>query len=162
MSNATNYYTDVFKAWPVKMVGPKPTEAMLDTVHKLGLRPGKQALANAMALRDCGVTGSQIVIVCSAPQLNRMRDLITDALVKREAMPKVNGNTVYKLAVTPKGLQRIARTEKQLAQAAEAGKADGAPKAKAVKGTRKPKVAAETVTEQPAPVTDAPVEQPQA
>src|SRR5258708_39415836 len=97
MTNHSNYYSDVFKAWPVKLVGPKPTADMLATVHKLGLRPGKQALANAMALRDGGVTGSQIVIVCSAPQLNKMRDLVTDALVKREAMPKLKGNTVYKL-----------------------------------------------------------------
>jgi len=60
-TNATTFYANVFKAWP-KAVGTKPDTATLDTVHKLGARPGKQALAMALMLRECGVSGAQIVM----------------------------------------------------------------------------------------------------
>lgn len=173
MSNANdaNWYGNVFKAWPVKQLGPKPTADMLASIHKLGARPGKQALAIAMGLRDCGVTGSQIVIACGAPQLNKMRGFITDGQLKREAVPpSADGHTVYKLAVTAKGKQRIERTEKALAKAeSEAAakpvkaKAKATDKAKgAAKTARKAKpVETATATSEAAPVTDT-ANQPQA
>lgn len=137
-SKVTAHYTEQFKAWPTALIGPKPTAEMLTNVHRLGLRPGKQALANAMACRDKGVTAGQIVIACGAPQLNKMRDLITDALVKRVAVPKTpEGHTVYKLELTAKGKARIERSAKAELKADEAGKVD-AP-AKPAKGTRKAK-----------------------
>lgn len=105
------HYADFFKKWDAKMVGPKPSAKDLDTIHRLGARPGKQALANAMALRPNGVTGSEIVIVCGAPQLNKMRGFITDGLLKREAVPPRGSHTVYKLTVTAKGLTRTKATE---------------------------------------------------
>lgn len=154
--NQTNWYGNVFKSWNVKQLGPKPAAEMLAQIHSLGARPGKQALASAMALRDCGVTGAQIVIACGAPQLNKMRGFITDALLKREPVsPSAEGHTVYKLVVTPKGLQRIKQTEARVAKAEAAGKAEAVEKpAKAVskakgkgKGKKAAKVkAAETPT----------------
>lgn len=140
-SKVTSHYADVFKVWQAALVGPKPTAEMLTNVHRLGLRPGKQALANAMACRDKGVTAGQIVIACGAPQLNKMRDLITDALVKRVAVPKTpEGHTVYKLELTAKGKARIERSVKAEVKAEEAGKATGDKPAAKAKGTRKPKV----------------------
>jgi hypothetical protein len=145
MSEA-NWYATVFKSWPVKQVGAKPTAEMLASVHKLGARPGKQALACAMALRPAGVTGSQIIMACGAPQLNKMRGFISDALLKRVAVPlSPEGHQVYKLELTPKGLQRIKRADDMAAKADEAGKGETKPvKAAAkAKGERKHKPKAE-------------------
>ena len=109
----TGHYTGFFKNWQIKLLGPKPTTEQLDAIHKLGARPGKQALANAMSLRDCGVTGSQIVIACGAPQLNKMRGFVTDGLLKREATPKTDaGHTVYKMTLTAKGSAKVKGTQK--------------------------------------------------
>ena len=108
--DATQWYSTTFKAWPAKLVGAKPSADQLDTIHKLGARPGKQALANAMMLRECGVTGSQIVIACGAPQLNKMRDLIAKGLMKSVPISKnAVGHTVYKLALTARGLAKVAK-----------------------------------------------------
>lgn len=131
------HYADVFKNWDAKHLGSKPTAKDLDVIHKLGARPGKQALANAMALRPNGVTGSEIVIACGAPQLNKMRGFVTDGLLKREAVPPRNGHTVYKMTLTAKGATRIKGAEKEKA-----------PKAKKAR-TKKP------VTPAPAPVQEA-------
>lgn len=128
-TNDAGWYGNVFKHWPTKLVGAQPTVAQLATIHALGARPGKQALANAMALRDGGVTGAQIVMACGAPQLNKMRGFVTDGLMKFEAVPPGdNGHKVYKLVVTAKGNARIAKAE----AAAKAAEANGgvAPKAK--------------------------------
>ncbi len=143
MSNDANWYGEIFKGWQAKQLGPKPTAEQLATVHNLKARPGKQALAIAMGLRDCGVTGSQIVIACGAPQLNKMRGFIEDALLKRVAVPMAaNGHQVYKLEVTAKGKQRIERTEKALAAAEAEGNTKAAEKAvSAVKPKAKAKVA---------------------
>lgn len=103
----TGTYADILKAWQGKLLGSKPQVEAFDTIHKLGARPGKQALANAMAMRPEGVTGSEIVIACGAPQLNKMRGFIADGLLKREAVPPRNGHTVYKLTLTAKGAARI-------------------------------------------------------
>lgn len=165
-ANETNWYSNVFKGWQAKQLGAKPTAELLATVHNLGARPGKQALAIAMGLRDTGVTGSQIVIACGAPQLNKMRGFITDSLLKREAAPPVNGHTCYKLVLTKKGEARVERTVKQTADKAAAGDgtvtADKPKGKKAVKAATKrkaavkPAQAVETVVE---PVTaETPVE----
>lgn len=126
MSNETlNWYAGFFKNWS-KQLGPKPTAEQLAAVHYLGLRPGKQALANAMALRDVGVTNAQIIQACGNPQLNRMRGLIADGLFKR--IPAANtdgGHTVYKCVITPKGEKRIATAEKRAAELAAKGEATG-------------------------------------
>jgi len=130
MSNdQANWYGNVFKSWNVKALGPKPTAEMLASIHGLQARPGKQALACAMALRDCGVTAGQIVIACGAPQLNKMRGFITDALLKRlPVAPSPEGHTVYKLELTAKGKQRVERTAKAAEAKVDAGKADAAEK----------------------------------
>ena len=162
MSEA-NWYGEVFKAWQAKLLGSKPTAEMLANIHKLGARPGKQALANAMALRPEGVTGAQIIIACGAPQLNKMRGFIADALLKRlPTSPSPQGHQVYKLEVTAKGMQRIAKAEKLAADVAEnakgetkakpVGKAKGTPKVKRAKVTAKP---VEPVSE-PAPAIEKP------
>lgn len=139
MSNDQNWYTNVFKSWNAKVLGPKPTTEMLANIHGLKARPGKQALACAMALRDCGVTAGQIVIACGAPQLNKMRGFITDSLLKRLPVPpSAEGHTVYKLELTAKGKARVDSTAKQAAKAAEAGAAEGEAKpAKAKKAAAK-------------------------
>lgn len=154
MSNATesNWYSTRFKTWQGAQLGAKPTAEMLGNVHNLGARPGKQALAIAMGLRPGGVTGAQIVVACGAPQLNKMRGFISDALLKREAAPPdANGHTVYKLAVTAKGQARIARTIKAKQAADEAGKGEAKPKVK--KATGKPRKPAKPA---PAETGDAP------
>lgn len=147
MSDA-NWYSNVFKAWQTKLLGSKPTAEMLAQIHGLNARPGKQALACAMALRPEGVTGAQIVMACGAPQLNKMRGFITDALLKREPVPPSSeGHTVYKLNVTAKGLQRIKQAEARAAKADAEGKGTAPEKAKPkaaskAKGTAKVKKAA--------------------
>lgn len=133
------HYTDFFKNWDLKRFGPKPTAKDLDIIHRLGARPGKQALANAMALRPNGVTGSEIVMVCGAPQLNKMRGFVTDGLLKREAFPPRDNHTVYKMTVTAKGQTRVKGTASK--------EATKAPK------KRTPKKPA---TPAPAPVVEAP------
>ena len=139
----TGTYADVFKKWDVKHLGPKPAAKDLDVIHKLGARPGKQALANAMALRPNGVTGSEIVIACGAPQLNKMRGFIADGLLKREAVPPRGGHTVYKLTLTAKGASRTKTATK-----------DETPKAKKPR-VKKPKVTvpAPVVQDEPANAT---------
>lgn len=128
-TDVTAFYQPMFKAWS-KAHGSKPTADMLSSVHGLSARPGKQALAIAMALRPEGVTGSQIILATGAPQLNKMRGYITDALLKRlPAPPSAEGHKVYRLELTAKGKQRIASTAAREAKLAEAGKAADAPKA---------------------------------
>jgi hypothetical protein len=148
-TNASTHYTAMFKNWQLKLLGPKPSTEQLAAVHGLGARPGKQALAIAMATRECGVTGSQIVIACGAPQLNKMRGLVADALLRELPAPLAeNGHKVYHLEVTPKGRQRIERSFKAEAAkvAAGAAEAEKAPAKKAKgKKARKAKVAPATV-----------------
>ena len=168
MSNdQANWYGNVFKSWNVKALGPKPTAEMLASIHGLQARPGKQALACAMALRDCGVTAGQIVIACGAPQLNKMRGFITDALLKRlPVAPSSEGHTVYKLELTAKGKQSVERFNKRAAEKAAAGEADAEKPAKVkakaggkAKGKGKKVKAADTaVAETPASEADNAVE----
>jgi hypothetical protein len=138
-------YADQLGVWQAagmaKALGPKPTAEQIMTYARLGARHGKQCFAGAMALRELGVTGSEIVIACGAPQLNKMRGFIADALVKRVPLGKRNGNEIYKLVLTPKGEKRIANTlaREQAAEAAGAA-ADAVKPVKATtpaKGTKK-------------------------
>lgn len=166
MSNSndvTNWYSNVFKTWQVKQLGPKPTADQLTAIHNLGARPGKQALASAMALRDCGVTGAQIVMACGAPQLNKMRGFITDGLLKRlPVAPSSEGHTVYRLEVTTKGTKRIEGNVKRAAEAEAKGEGETKPKAKAAakaKGAPKPKAKAKAKpVETPTSEADKPAE----
>lgn len=130
MSNHATYYTANFADWQGKQLGAKPTIAQLATAHAFG-RPGKQSLALAMALRDAGVSASQIIMACGAPQLNHMRGLITEGHFKREAAAANDvGHTVYKLTLTKKGEAAMAKRE---AAAAEAKLEGDKPKATKVK-----------------------------
>ena len=118
-NNAADWYTTTFKQWP-KQCGAKPSAELLDTIHKLGARPGKQALANALMLRDGGVTGAQIVMACGAPQLNKMRDFVAKGLVKRVPISNdAAGHTVYKLALTPRGTAKVAKVAAAPAEGAD-------------------------------------------
>lgn len=104
-NDVTGYYKGFFKAWSVKVLGEKPTADQLATIHALGARPGKQALANAMMLRDAGATAPQIVMACGAPQLNKMREFVARKLVTRNmnVAPNDAGHTVYKIELAAKG-----------------------------------------------------------
>jgi hypothetical protein len=139
--DVTGHYADVFKNWDKRLLGPMPATKDLAVIHALGARPGKQALANAMALRPQGVTGSEIVIACGAPQLNKMRGFVADGLLKREATPPRNGHTVYKLTLTAKGASK-----------AKAKEVTATPKAKKPR-VKKPVPAPVTVQEEPMPAT---------
>jgi hypothetical protein len=111
MYDATGWYSDVLKA------------DQLATAHALGLMPGKQAMTVAMSLRVEGVTAPQILHVCGAPQLNRMRGLERDLkYTTRVPMPQ-NGmrHQVYHYALTKKGEHKVALTNKRLAEAEAAG-----------------------------------------
>lgn len=138
VNDALKPYAHMLKGWS-KGMGSKPTAEQLHTVHMLGARPGKQALANAMALRDGGVTGSQIIMACGAQQLNKMRGFVTDGLVKWEAMPFTEaGHKVYRIALTAKGSAKVTKAEAKAAETpaekpAKAKKAKGKGKAKVTK-----------------------------
>lgn len=157
----TDWYANLFSAWPTKMVGRKPTNAELATAHAFG-KAGKQSLALALAMREAGVTASQIQIVCGAPQNNHRRGLITEGMFKRVPTPADSLNhTVYKIELTAKGKAVVdGKTSTKTA------KPDKAAKPATKKAARKPRVKA-PVTEAPAMVA-APVpvqpeaEQPQA
>jgi hypothetical protein len=164
MTKQANVYAPFFKGWQSKVLGSKPTDELLATVHGLGLRHGKQALANAMALRPEGVTGSQIVMATGAQQLNRMRGLIAAGVVKREAVAaNEQGHTVYKITLTAKGSAAIKRAA-EAAEKATLSQAEKPVKAKAKKARKAKPAKAEPVE----PVSDtedttqAAVTQPQA
>lgn len=152
-NEALKPYATMFKGWQVKLAGDKPTGEMLATAHALGCRPGKQALAMAMALRAGGVTGGQIIAACGAPQLNKMRDTVAKGLAKWAALPMTEaGHKVYHLELTAKGNGKVSK-------AAEAPAAEKPAKAKrASKAKAKPA----PVAEAPATVNAAPAEAPQA
>lgn len=161
--NHADAFKGFFKGWADGKLGPKPTDEMLNNAVNLNCRPGKQAFAIAMMLRDVGATGSQIVMACGAPQLNKMRDLAADSYVKRVPTASDDrGHTVYRLEVTPKGKQRIERNVSAQAKADAAGEADTAkpkvakkPKAKKAKGETKAKPAVKAADAAPQPVIEA-------
>lgn len=152
-------YSNFTKGW-LKALGPMVVAEALDTVHALGARPGKQALAIAMMQRDTGATSAQIVLATGAPQLNKMRALVEAGYFKRVPMPQTDaGHMVYKLELTGKGATKVkAAAEKAAKAAADAEAPEGATKPKGkgkvrAASKRKPKAA---------PVTEAPVNEPEA
>lgn len=154
-NEALKPYATMFKGWQVKLAGEKPTGEMLATAHGLGCRPGKQALAMAMALRAGGVTGTQIIAACGAPQLNKMRDTVHKGLAKWAALPMTEaGHKVYHLELTAKGNSKVAKAEAPKAEAPAKAKRVSKPKAKPAP-VSEPQVNA-------APVSEAPAVQPQA
>jgi hypothetical protein len=152
MSNVKHisYYTNVTQQWS-KPLGAKPTEAQLSLAHVFG-RPGKQSLAVAMALRDGGVTGSQVKLASSlfdgkaTPQLNHMRDLIKARMFNREAVPGA-----YAITLGPKGQQFVdlhgAKAVEKLADKAAGDKPVKAGKKAKVSKPRKAKAETVTITE---------------
>ena len=106
--DATHWYTEQLKAWP-KQAGPKVNADLLETVHRLGARPGKQAMANAMYLRDGGATTAQVCMVVGAPQLNKMRNLRDGAKVIKQVpmQATAEGHTVYRIELTAKGTAKV-------------------------------------------------------
>ncbi len=111
--NHRAYYGTVWPNWVTKALGPQPTNEQLGTIHGLKARPGKQALANAMALRDCGVTGAQIKNAValidggSNPQLNKMRALVSAGMLAWVPMPVTGEGKVYRTKLTPLGAQMV-------------------------------------------------------
>lgn len=144
MSNdVSTYYKAAFKGWP-KQAGDKPTAALLATAHMFG-RPGKQSLALAMALRDNGVTGAQVVLACGAPQNNHRTAVVKRGYFKNVAAPLTDaGHKVYRVELTAKGNAKLTKV------AAE-------PVDKPAKAPRKPRPA-----KAPAAAVEAPVEAPPA
>lgn len=148
-----SYYTNVMASWSKPDLGAKPSEAQLALAHVFG-RPGKQSMAVAMALRDGGVTGKQIKGAAAlfdgkpTPQLNHMRDLISERLFTREAVPGA-----YVITLAPKGQQFVdlhgAKAAEKVAAKAPV-KAKG--KAKAKKAT--PVAVSETPTSEAPTVTE--------
>jgi hypothetical protein len=167
-----NNYTNYFKNWQVKLLGPKPTEAQVAAIHALGARPGKQALASAMALRDGGVTGAQVVMACGAPQLNKMRGFVADGVARWVPTPAdTAGHKVYRLELTAKGAAKGKAATKAAAVAASKAAAPDdttatakpAKRAKAAKRAKPGKPVTEPVSEPvTAAVIEAAVSEPQA
>ena len=151
--NESDWYANVRASWQPKVFGRWPSNAELSTAHAFG-KPGKQSLALAMAMRESGVTGSQIVQACGAPQNNHRVGLIRSKLFERVATPPDSLNhTVYKVTLTAKGKAAIdakakAGVDKAPAKVAKAPKVAKVKKAKAVKP--EPVTVPEPVTE---PVT---------
>jgi hypothetical protein len=150
-----SYYTNVMASWSKPDLGAKPSEAQLALAHVFG-RPGKQSMAVAMALREGGVTGKQIKGAAAlfdgkpTPQLNHMRDLISEKLFTREAVPGA-----YVITLAPKGQQFV---DLHGAKAAEkvAGSKPAAKPAKALKPRKAAKPApVETPTSEAPTVSEA-------
>lgn len=148
MPNTNNPYAPVFKQWPVKQLGNKPADDLLQVAHAFG-RAGKQSLALALAMRPEGVTQGQIQIACGAPQNNHRIGLIRAGYFKRDmTAPKTDaGHTVYRITLTTKGEQAM---KKRLEAAAKA-EVDGGKPAKVSKPRKAKKAKADAAT--PAPAT---------
>lgn len=165
-NEATGWYANVFKGWDNKVLGRRPTAAELHTIHALGARPGKQALASAMALRECGVTRGQVDIACGAPQFNKMRAFRASGVLKREATPPNDlGHTIYKMVLTTKGESAVKKADEAATTAAadtgdkpaKPAKAVSAKSAKKAERKAAAKAAAEAKAAETPVTTEAPV-----
>jgi len=139
---ASDWYVETFKTWGVKTHGPRPTADQLAIAHYFG-RPGKQSLALSMALREHGVTGSQMMFACDGHmQRNHISGdsgVIAAGYFKRvEPYQAGNGHTVYKLELTAKGTKRV-EARKAAEQAADVAAA-AEPKAKPKRTSKARKV----------------------
>ena len=151
MSNTENvlgWYATVLNGWQVKALGPKPTAELFTQAHALGCRPGKQALAMAMYLREGGATDGQVKMACiiqwgsSGSHHNKRRDLIGAKFVKaKPVVSDAQGHKVYAIALTATGTAKVAKPV-DVVKVAKPVKAKAAKPAK----TDKPVIPA-TVTE---------------
>lgn len=167
--NHRNYYGSIWANWVIKALGPQPTNDQFAVIHGLKARPGKQALACAMALRDTGVTGNEIKGAVSLldgganPQLNKMRGLVDLAKVMAWVpMPDRNGLHVYRIKLTPHGQAMLKGNASAPIHATAALKATAPkpkPHAKVTLTTKPPK--ARVAKGKPAP-TGAPIQAPAA
>jgi len=134
-----------------KAAGPKPTAANFEAAHKAGLRPGSEvAFANALMQRAGGMTRAQLAATGTRPQFNAAKHLEASGIVKRVPMPPVDGDMVYRYALTAKAGKVV--------KAATTAKVDGAAKAatpKAAKAAPR-KRTAKAATAKAAPATEAP------
>ncbi len=108
--NHRGYYANVWPNWVIKVLGPQPTNEQLAVIHGLKARPGKQALACAMALREAGVTGNEIKGAVALidgganPQLNKLRGMVDTAKTMQWVpMPDRAGLHVYRIKLTAFG-----------------------------------------------------------
>lgn len=117
INTVTGWYETVLKNWP-KLAGSKPTVDQFKAAHALGCRPGKQALAMAMYLRDGGATDGQVKLACivqwgsSGSHHNKRRDILSAGWAK--AKPVVSdaaGHKVYAIVLTDKGVKRLTAAE---------------------------------------------------
>ena len=111
----TAKYSNVLKHWHTKTFGPKPTIEQLAVAHSF-CRPGKEALAIAMNLRDGGASTAQIIAACAAnwgssgTHNNKREKLITQKYAKKVTMADDQfGHTVYKIALTEKGEAKVGK-----------------------------------------------------
>ena len=155
-SSALTFYRDTLKGWH-KQAGSKPTEAMLYVPHLLGKRPGVEALHIAMTLRAEGCTVAQFCLAGSCGPANNYRR----ALVKSGWFTStVEGKPyAFKLALTAKGADRLAKAQAQLdaaatVQAVAPVKAKASKKAKAKKAKPVTVTAAQNAVTEAAPVTE--------
>ena len=148
----TTGYAVALKNWPTKLAGPKVTQALLDTAHKLGCRPGKQALAMAMYLREGGASDGQVKAACiagwgsSGSHHNKRRDIQGAGLVRNKnvGVADANGHKVYTIELTERGKARVAKVE-ATADTAKASKPVKVKKAKADKPAKPVEVQPVTV-----------------
>ncbi|HET9285722.1 MAG TPA: hypothetical protein VFR24_27540 [Candidatus Angelobacter sp.] len=159
-NDVTGWYSTVLKGWQVKLLGPKVTAELLSTAHALGCRPGKQALAMAMYLREGGASDGQVKAACiiqwgsSGSHHNKRRDLVDVAKLARNK-PIINdaqGHKVYAITLTDKGVSRVKAAGEAATAAAAAKPAKAAKPRKA-----KPETPAATV---PVTATQPAAEQP--
>jgi hypothetical protein len=155
MTTSLNAYARFFRAWPVKVCGPKPTAAQFDLAAAACAKAGqrftdgsKVALALAMYARPGGATQAAIITACGGPQLNKLRGLIATGGAVKVAMPTNEaGHTVYRMALA-KGKGKATPVTK----AAPKGKAKGKGKARLTLVRAKPTPAPVTPVTAPAPV----------
>lgn len=152
----TATYGVALKGWHKPTMGSKPGLELFEQAHALGCRPGKQALARALELRADGATDGQIKAACiaqwgnSGSHHNKRGELATAKLVK-VTKTKPGAHTVYRIELTPKGVERVK------------GAVDTATATPAAKPARK-RTSKPAKVNEPAPVVvdPAPVDQPQA
>ena len=150
--SVTGWYSTVLKGWQVKLLGPKVIAEQLTAAHALGCRPGKQALAMAMYLREAGASDGQVKAACiiqwgsSGSHHNKRRDIVAAKFVRD--VPTVNdaqGHKVYAITLTDKGNKLVTDRVAAVTAAAEAKPAKVAKVAKPRKAKPQPSVPAETV-----------------
>jgi hypothetical protein len=155
-----DWYAHQFKFWRDAECGPKPTDQHLETAHAFG-KPGKQSLAVAMALRDCGVDTEQMKAANGGKmQRNHLGDMIKAGELKRnpKLMVSAAGYTCWQVELTAKGKHRVEQKAKAAAQLEALGKAVPTDKPakpiKVKKAVTKPKAKAKPKAEAEVPASD--------